>query len=448
MDAHGGDSAAGIRVGGGSAWDVWELGNWPSSSHVISSTSYAPPPPSSFNHHHRGHHHHHHHHHLPPTIAGSSSSSWVPNFDYQHRHHLTCLKLGKRHLHGSEETGSAAAKRSASAAPRCQVDGCGKALVEEKEYHKRHKVCEPHSKAVKVVVLGLDQRFCQQCSRFHAIAEFDEAKRSCRRRLAGHNERRRKGNNAAESVARAPALGTTLFLCSAPFRVGNRSRGSVKVSAWGGLLPLFVDWTFELACCWNKVHRVKLLIIYKLLQSTGLIIVRKHQRSELTSLGNGWAFVLSHDHSLIVFAERAMTRGMIPYLSASPGCALSLLSSKASPWICSSSEFSSRSSAALNELIAENRAAVLARQLFLDHKECHHSSSSLWLHQQQQVIQEAALPCFPGGCSRLPEIARSHLTLDLMQMPSSFEVSERSKSKGEEEECSEIWKSLAGSNVV
>ncbi|XP_042457052.1 squamosa promoter-binding-like protein 7 [Zingiber officinale] len=352
MDAHGGDSAAGIRVGGGSAWDVWELGNWPSSSHVISSTSYAPPPPSSFNHHHRGHHHHHHHHHLPPTIAGSSSSSWVPNFDYQHRHHLTCLKLGKRHLHGSEETGSAAAKRSASAAPRCQVDGCGKALVEEKEYHKRHKVCEPHSKAVKVVVLGLDQRFCQQCSRFHAIAEFDEAKRSCRRRLAGHNERRRKGNNAAESVARAPAL------------------------------------------------------------------------------------------------ERAMTRGMIPYLSASPGCALSLLSSKASPWICSSSEFSSRSSAALNELIAENRAAVLARQLFLDHKECHHSSSSLWLHQQQQVIQEAALPCFPGGCSRLPEIARSHLTLDLMQMPSSFEVSERSKSKGEEEECSEIWKSLAGSNVV
>nr|KYP57737.1 Squamosa promoter-binding-like protein 1 [Cajanus cajan] len=36
------------------------------------------------------------------------------------------------------------------------------------------------------------QRFCQQCSRFHVLQEFDEGKRSCRRRLAGHNRRRRK----------------------------------------------------------------------------------------------------------------------------------------------------------------------------------------------------------------------------------------------------------------
>ncbi|KAL5658651.1 hypothetical protein ACJX0J_031814, partial [Zea mays] len=35
-------------------------------------------------------------------------------------------------------------------------------------------------------------RFCQQCSRFHLLAEFDEAKRSCRKRLDGHNRRRRK----------------------------------------------------------------------------------------------------------------------------------------------------------------------------------------------------------------------------------------------------------------
>ena len=30
------------------------------------------------------------------------------------------------------------------------------------------------------------------CNRFHGLIEFDEGKRSCRRRLAGHNERRRK----------------------------------------------------------------------------------------------------------------------------------------------------------------------------------------------------------------------------------------------------------------
>ena len=28
--------------------------------------------------------------------------------------------------------------------------------------------------------------------RFHLLSEFDDGKRSCRRRLAGHNERRRK----------------------------------------------------------------------------------------------------------------------------------------------------------------------------------------------------------------------------------------------------------------
>lgn len=35
--------------------------------------------------------------------------------------------------------------------------------------------------------------FCELLlCRFHLLAEFDEGKRSCRKRLAGHNERRRK----------------------------------------------------------------------------------------------------------------------------------------------------------------------------------------------------------------------------------------------------------------
>ncbi|ESQ27461.1 hypothetical protein EUTSA_v10018065mg [Eutrema salsugineum] len=59
-------------------------------------------------------------------------------------------------------------------------------------YPKRHKVCELHSKATKALVGKQMQRFCQQCSRFHLLSEFDEGKRSCRRRLAGHNRRRRK----------------------------------------------------------------------------------------------------------------------------------------------------------------------------------------------------------------------------------------------------------------
>lgn len=76
--------------------------------------------------------------------------------------------------------------------PACQVEKCAADLADAKEYYRRHRVCEQHSKARVVLVLGLQQRFCQQCSRFHVLEEFDEAKRSCRRRLAGHNERRRK----------------------------------------------------------------------------------------------------------------------------------------------------------------------------------------------------------------------------------------------------------------
>ncbi|OIV92396.1 hypothetical protein TanjilG_22996 [Lupinus angustifolius] len=71
--------------------------------------------------------------------------------------------------------------------PSCQAERCGADLTDAKRYHRRHKVCEFHSKAPIVVVAGFRQRF-------HDLAEFDEAKRSCRRRLAGHNERRRKSN--------------------------------------------------------------------------------------------------------------------------------------------------------------------------------------------------------------------------------------------------------------
>ncbi|XP_058008560.1 squamosa promoter-binding-like protein 1 isoform X2 [Hevea brasiliensis] len=79
----------------------------------------------------------------------------------------------------------------------CQVENCGADLSNAKDYHRRHKVCEMHSKASKALVGNFMQRFCQQCSRFHVLQEFDEGKRSCRRRLAGHNKRRRKTNPEA-----------------------------------------------------------------------------------------------------------------------------------------------------------------------------------------------------------------------------------------------------------
>ncbi|KAJ0988831.1 hypothetical protein J5N97_007187 [Dioscorea zingiberensis] len=74
----------------------------------------------------------------------------------------------------------------------CLVDGCKSDLSKCRDYHRRHKVCEVHSKTQIVMVGGQEQRFCQQCSRFHPLVEFDEVKRSCRKRLDGHNRRRRK----------------------------------------------------------------------------------------------------------------------------------------------------------------------------------------------------------------------------------------------------------------
>ncbi|KAF2538925.1 hypothetical protein F2Q68_00020009 [Brassica cretica] len=78
--------------------------------------------------------------------------------------------------------------------PRCQVEGCNLDLSSAKDYHRKHRICENHSKFPKVVVSGVERRFCQQCSRFHCLSEFDEKKRSCRRRLSDHNARRRKPN--------------------------------------------------------------------------------------------------------------------------------------------------------------------------------------------------------------------------------------------------------------
>ena len=94
---------------------------------------------------------------------------------------LTCLKLGKRQHFGdstnpakvinpvtSNSAGDCVYKKprallaSTAQPPRCQVEGCNVVLANAKEYHKRHKVCEMHSKAPKVIVLGTEQRFCQQ----------------------------------------------------------------------------------------------------------------------------------------------------------------------------------------------------------------------------------------------------------------------------------------------
>ncbi|PON50150.1 SBP-box transcription factor [Parasponia andersonii] len=183
------------------------------------------------------------------------SSSWDSS--------LIDLKLGnigdRRDISGSKVSKGASAGLSSSESstpPKrirlsglnsqtsfCQVYGCNKDLSSCKDYHKRHKVCEVHSKTAKVIVNNMEQRFCQQCSRFHLLAEFDDGKRSCRKRLAGHNERRRKPQAGIHSGRAGRMLqsyndsrfqGTASFICQDILPSGIFNPDKYGTSNWCG----------------------------------------------------------------------------------------------------------------------------------------------------------------------------------------------------------------------
>lgn len=74
----------------------------------------------------------------------------------------------------------------------CKVPSCCKVLNDLKRYHKRYRICPEHLKMSHVMIEGIDCRFCQLCGKFQPLCDFDGAKRSCRAKLARHNERRQK----------------------------------------------------------------------------------------------------------------------------------------------------------------------------------------------------------------------------------------------------------------
>ncbi|XP_062178400.1 squamosa promoter-binding-like protein 10 [Phragmites australis] len=114
--------------------------------------------------------------------------------------------------------------------PRCQAEGCKADLSGAKHYHRRHKVCEYHAKASVVAAGGKQQRFCQQCSRFHVLTEFDEAKRSCRKRLAEHNRRRRKPATtvASKDAAAPPAKKPNAGAITSSYTTDNKNLSTTK----------------------------------------------------------------------------------------------------------------------------------------------------------------------------------------------------------------------------
>ncbi|KAI3673617.1 hypothetical protein L6452_39741 [Arctium lappa] len=181
-----------------------------------------------------------------PNIDSNSSSSCYGGQGIKGKNFSVDLKLGQVVIDSQNESSlnttttcsSSTSKMALSSSPSgsskrarpinnnttinpavcCLVDGCKSDLSNCKEYHRRHKVCEVHSKTPQVSINGQKQRFCQQCSRFHSLDEFDEGKRSCRKRLDGHNRRRRKPqlDNSRASSLFAGHQGTTMLQFSSP----------------------------------------------------------------------------------------------------------------------------------------------------------------------------------------------------------------------------------------
>ena len=90
---------------------------------------------------------------------------------------------------------------------RAQVPGCCQSLQgpsHGKAYNVRYRLCELHLRAGSVHLASGAARWCQTCSRFHALAAFTAAKRTCDRQLEAGRRKRHGRAQALLQAARAP----------------------------------------------------------------------------------------------------------------------------------------------------------------------------------------------------------------------------------------------------
>mmetsp|Transcript_17512 Transcript_17512/g.48849 ORF Transcript_17512/g.48849 Transcript_17512/m.48849 type:complete len:212 (+) Transcript_17512:104-739(+) len=96
---------------------------------------------------------------------------------------------------------------------KCQVRGCTADMLADGEASIRFRTCTLHRREDEVDMNGVPSRYCQQCTRFHPLSEFDGLKHGCRKRLDRHNLRRKRKNASkrelAQNVAASAAHCTT-----------------------------------------------------------------------------------------------------------------------------------------------------------------------------------------------------------------------------------------------
>ncbi|KAG7605612.1 Squamosa promoter-binding-like protein 13A [Arabidopsis thaliana] len=205
--------------------------------------------------------------------------------------------------------------------PICLVDACDSDFSNCREYHKRHKVCDVHSKTPVVTINGHKQRFCQQCSRFHALEEFDEGKRSCRKRLDGHNRRRRKPQ--PEHIGR-PANFFTGFQGSKLLEFSGGSHvfptTSVLNPSWGNSLV-----SVAVAANGSSYGQSQSYVVGSSPAKTGIMFPISSSPNSTRSIAKQFPFLQEEESSRTASLCERMTSCI-----HDSDCALSLLSSSSS----------------------------------------------------------------------------------------------------------------------
>ncbi|CAN6451174.1 unnamed protein product [Victoria cruziana] len=136
----------------------------------------------------------------PPSLPSQS----MPNRTRKRDPRLTCANFIAGRVpcacpEVDDKEDEAMIRKRAKTAVRCQVPGCEADITELKGYHRRHRVCLRCAYAPTVMLDGHLNRYCQQCGKFHVLSDFDEGKRSCRRKLERHNHRRRRKSGDCKS---------------------------------------------------------------------------------------------------------------------------------------------------------------------------------------------------------------------------------------------------------
>lgn len=160
------------------------------------------------------------------------------------------------------------------------VPGCDRPIEKMKEYYKRYKICPYHMEANFLLVEGQKIRFCQQCGRFQLLSEFDGEKRSCRKRLARHNRRRRKSEADGGRISREDQGPSRENDDKAtPNPLNNTAHGLVNSALENVLEAMRVDGLFETP----NAAEVKVRALVALVELQQALEELSHDRSQSQS---------------------------------------------------------------------------------------------------------------------------------------------------------------------